>query len=69
MLYLFTLVALLDCRSPPPTIGIFHYSTTTAGSVASLTCNLPYVVQGNPDYICSSVVGTWKGDGRCSKQS
>jgi len=58
-------LALVDCRSPPLTSGMFTFSSTTGNSVATLSCFLPYALRGQSEYKCSIMTGQWTGNGEC----
>ena len=44
----------------------FPNQNTHAGSITSLSCELPLKILGNPIYICGTD-GQWKGTGICRK--
>ena len=59
-----------DCLSCSPTPNItnseFVIIDRTSGSMATLSCHLPYILNGNPVYTCECN-GQWIGSGTCRK--
>jgi len=65
-IYIYFYIVLAMCskeRSPP---GDFTFIENYAGSIGLLSCQLPFILVGNPQYICSTS-GIWEGDGVCGK--
>ena len=60
-------VEYVECGELPILLsGLFSSPSYGAGSVATLTCNDPYIIKGSNTYNCTRE-GNWSGDGRCSK--
>jgi len=61
------ILELVTCpHAPNITGGTFKSASNFLGSVGRVSCNLPYVIEGDIEYICSSN-SLWIGNIQCGK--
>jgi len=65
--YIFVVLELIVCKDPINILGgVFEAANNFLGEVADFSCQIPYTLTGNRQYICGQN-GTWLGNLGCGK--